>query len=238
MQRLFGRARQTAPPPTLEQTVDRMQGRADRMDENIKKLDGQLAVLREQMRKTRPGPSLESLKRRAIVILKQKRMYESQRESVAAQQMNVEATRFTVDNIKDTVANVAAMKAASKEMKAAVKQNKELNLNYIDKMNDELADFAELTGEINEMMSHSYNVPDDIDESDLMAELDGLEADLATETEAPGGVPSYLAAADEPPETLALPSAPARLPGGGGGGGGPGGQLAHTEEEAAAPIRS
>eukprot|EP00983_Pelagomonas_calceolata_P073986 1152351-Pelagomonas_calceolata.AAC.4 len=41
-------------------------------------------------------------------------------------------------------------------------------------------------------MSRSYDVPDDLDESDLMAELDGLESDMTFgETEA-GGAPSYL----------------------------------------------
>jgi hypothetical protein len=50
-----------------------------------------------------------------------------------------------------------------------------------------------MTNEINEAMGRSYDVPDDLDEADLMAELDALEEDLATEgPAAEGGVPSYL----------------------------------------------
>jgi hypothetical protein len=42
-------------------------------------------------------------------------------------------------------------------------------------------------------MGQSFAVPDDIDEADLMAELEGLEADLALEEPASeGAVPSYL----------------------------------------------
>ena len=57
------------------------------------------------------------------------------------------------------------------------------------------------------MMGQSFAVPDDVDEADLMAELDALEADMALEpaTGAAGGVPSYLA---EPEELEALRAAP------------------------------
>jgi hypothetical protein len=42
-------------------------------------------------------------------------------------------------------------------------------------------------------MGRSYDVPEDVDEADLMAELDALEEDLATEgPSTAGGVPSYL----------------------------------------------
>jgi hypothetical protein len=48
-----------------------------------------------------------------------------------------------------------------------------------------------MAGEINEAMGRSYAIPDDVDESDLMAELDALEADLAVEPAGKEG-PSYL----------------------------------------------
>lgn len=48
-----------------------------------------------------------------------------------------------------------------------------------------------MAAEINDAMGRSYAVPDDVDESDLMAELDALEADLAVEDAGKEG-PSYL----------------------------------------------
>ncbi len=49
----------------------------------------------------------------------------------------------------------------------------------------------DMAAEINDAMGRSYAVPDDVDESDLMAELDALEADLAVEDAGKEG-PSYL----------------------------------------------
>jgi len=217
MKRLFGRAKPVAPPPTLEQASDSMNARVDRIDEHCKKLDGQLAAFREQIRKTRPGPSQESLKRRALAVLKQRRMYDSQMGTLMQQQLNVEQTRFQVESIQTTVGTVQAMKGAAKEMRTAMKVHKELDISYIDKLNDELSDMADLTGEINETLGYSYGVPDDVDEADLMAELDGLEDDLLSEGPSgagAGGVPSYL---QEPADLPELPAAPLRAGGGGGG---------------------
>lgn len=59
-------------------------------------------------------------------------------------------------------------------------------------LQDELADMADLTNEINEAMGQSYAIPDDVDEADLMAELDALEGDLALEDAVGASGPSYL----------------------------------------------
>lgn len=67
-------------------------------------------------------------------ILKQKRMYEQQRETLYNQQYNMEQTRFTVESIQDTVQTVQALKAANSQMKGAMKANKELDLNFIDNL--------------------------------------------------------------------------------------------------------
>lgn len=67
-------------------------------------------------------------------VLKQKRLYEGQREQLYQQQFNVEQTKFTVDNIKDTVGTVQAMQGAAKEMKSQFKKQKELDISFIDKM--------------------------------------------------------------------------------------------------------
>jgi hypothetical protein len=49
--------------------------RGETVDEKIKKLDEELARYKDQIRKTRPGPSQEAIKARAIRLLKHKRMY-------------------------------------------------------------------------------------------------------------------------------------------------------------------
>ena len=72
-------------------------------------------------------------------VLKQKRMLETQRDQLYNQQMNMEQTAFAVQNMQDNVAQVRAMKAANKDLKGAFK-SKELNIDNIEKMNDDMAD--------------------------------------------------------------------------------------------------
>jgi hypothetical protein len=260
----------TAPPPTAPSAPA-----PARLDDQIRKCDEQLMRFREQLKKTRPGPAQEALKRRAMTVrrggrggaggglaargrgargpggdrrrppraagrragaallrafplpnlscgpqvLRQKKMFEGQRETLYNQQFNMEQTRFTVESIQvrrragarrwraarranssrsrmgrarrapapsarsaprparrprpaeptapprlapprpapprpapprpgpapaaqDTVQTVKALKGAAKEMRGTMKANKELDLNFIDKLQDELADMA------------------------------------------------------------------------------------------------
>ncbi|KAG1666783.1 hypothetical protein FOA52_004619 [Chlamydomonas sp. UWO 241] len=201
MRRIFGAKKEVVPAPTLDETTDRLDMRGTKADDKIAALDVQLSKFKEQIKRTRPGPAQTAIKRRALQVLKQKRLFEQQREQLYTQQFNVEQTKFTVDNIKDTVGTVQAMQGAAKEMKSQFKKQKELDISFIDKMQDDMFDMMDMANEINEAMGRSYAVPDDVDESDLMAELDALEDDLGAE-ELEDGAPSYLA------EPADLPNAP------------------------------
>lgn len=207
MRRIFGAAKPVVAGPTLDETVATLDLRGARSDGQIEKLDAQLVKFKEQISRTRPGPAQDAIKRRALQILKQKRMHEGQRDQMYQQQANLEQTKFTLDSIKDTVQTVKGMTAMNAEMQKALKKNKELNLDYIDKVQDSMFDMMDMTNEINEAMSRSYGVPDDVDESDLMAELDALEGEYSLNESAVGTVPSYLQEPEEQHE-VAMPSAP------------------------------
>ncbi|KDP30308.1 hypothetical protein JCGZ_18215 [Jatropha curcas] len=101
---------------------------------------------------------------------------------------------------------MSALKSANKELKGMMKIVK---IQDIDNLQDEMMDLMDMSNEIQETLGRSYNVPDDIDEEELMGELDALEADMGMETEA-DGVPSYLQPDKEPDldAELNLPSAP------------------------------
>ena len=62
-------------------------------------------------------------------------MYEAQRDQLAAQGFNIDQTAFAIETVKDTQITVAAMKEASKTLKI---ENKKINLNEIDNMQDDL----------------------------------------------------------------------------------------------------
>ena len=103
------------------------------------------------------------------------------------------------------------MKAAAKEMKTQFK-HKELDINAIDKLTDEMADLMAMNADIQEAMGRNYAVPDDLDEEELLGELEALEDDLASEIAAPDATPSYLLDADLPAPPTATPAAAAAAP--------------------------
>lgn len=79
------------------------------IDEKIRKLDAELVKHRENIKRTRPGPAQEAAKRRALTVLKQKKLYESQRDQLYNQQYNIEQTSFAIQSMQDSVHTVQAM---------------------------------------------------------------------------------------------------------------------------------
>jgi charged multivesicular body protein 5 len=178
--------------------------RGDTVDEKIKKLDVELARYKEQIKKTRPGPAQEAVKARAMRVLKQRKMYEGQRDMLYNQTYNLDQVAFASEGIKDAQQTMTAMKAANKELKGMMKTVK---IEDIDSMQDEMMDLMDVSNEIQETLGRSYNIPDDIDEEELMGELDALEADMDFES---NSVPSYLQPDKESDldSELNLPAAP------------------------------
>ncbi|XP_009588727.1 vacuolar protein sorting-associated protein 60.2-like [Nicotiana tomentosiformis] len=204
MKRVFGIKKETQPPPSVQDASDRINKRGETVEEKIKKLDSELARYKEQLKKTRPGPAQEALKARAMRVLKQKRMYEGQRDMLHNQTYNLDQVSFAAEGIKDAQQTMAALKSANKELKGVMKT---VNIQDVDNLQDEMVDLMDVSNEIQETLGRSYGVPDDVDEEELMGELDALEADMETEGE---GVPSYLQPDKEPDldSELNLPSAP------------------------------
>ncbi|KAI9157341.1 hypothetical protein LWI28_020971 [Acer negundo] len=205
MRRVFGVKKDKEPPPSINDASDRINQRGENVDQKIKNLDAELSRYKEQIKKTRPGPAQEAVKARAMRILKQKRMYEGQRDMLYNQTFNLDQVAFASEGIKDAQQTMTALKVANKELKGMMKTVK---IQDIDNLQDEMMDLMDVSNEIQETLGRSYNVPDDIDEEDLMGELDALEADMGMEDEA--GVPSYLQPDKEPDldAELHLPAAP------------------------------
>jgi charged multivesicular body protein 5 len=83
MKRIFGGKKEPAPPPpSLTDATETVNKRASVLDEKIRALDKQLVDFKNQIKATRPGPAQERVKQRAMQVLKQKRMYEQQRDQV------------------------------------------------------------------------------------------------------------------------------------------------------------
>ncbi|KAJ3087601.1 hypothetical protein HK102_010688 [Quaeritorhiza haematococci] len=70
----------------------------------------------------RPGPAKEAVKQRAMRVLKQKKMYEGQRDTLMAQSFNMEQASMATENLKHTLTTVDAMRTANKELKTQYKK--------------------------------------------------------------------------------------------------------------------
>ncbi|KNA12701.1 hypothetical protein SOVF_123570 [Spinacia oleracea] len=210
MQRIFGAKKPKDPPPSVSDASDRINKRGETVDDKIKRLDAELARYKEQIKKTRPGPAQEAVKARAMRVLKQKRMYEGQRDMLYNQTFNLDQVSFAAEGIKDAQQTMSALKAANEDLKGMMKTVK---IQEIDNLQDDMMDLMDMSNEIQETLGRSYSVPDDIDEDDLMGELDALELDMESESQ---GVPSYLQSEPDVEEELNLPQAPtgsAAMPG-------------------------
>uniref|UniRef100_A0A8C0HTV4 Charged multivesicular body protein 5 n=1 Tax=Balaenoptera musculus TaxID=9771 RepID=A0A8C0HTV4_BALMU len=165
MNRFFGKAKPKAPPPSLTDCIGTVDSRAESIDKKISRLDAELVKYKDQIKKMREGPAKNMVKQKALRVLKQKRMYEQQRDNLAQQSFNMEQANYTIQSLKDTKTTVDAMKLGVKEMKKAYKQVK---IDQIEDLQDQLEDMMEDANEIQEALSRSYGTPE-IDEDDLEA---------------------------------------------------------------------
>lgn len=141
MKRVFGKKKAEAPAPSLDQASAGIGGRIDGMDKKIEDLESELRVYKDKIKKTKSPAAKKQLQKRALEILKRKRMYEQQRDMAAAQQFNIDQTAFSLESSKATVETVAAMKAANKELKTVMK--KDLDINAVDDLADDMAELMD-----------------------------------------------------------------------------------------------
>lgn len=81
------------------------------------------------MVKMREGPAKNSVKAKAMRVLKQRKMYEQQLDNLRQQSFNMEQTNYATQTLKDTQVTIAAMKTGMKEMK---KEFKKINIEEIE----------------------------------------------------------------------------------------------------------
>ena len=78
----------------------------------------------------------------------------------------MEQANMTTENLRNTMATVDAMKVANKELK---KQYGKVDIDKIESIHYDMEDLIESANEIQESMSRTYGVPEELDEADLQA---------------------------------------------------------------------
>ena len=126
-------------------------------------------------------------------------MYESQLAQLTQQTFNMESAALATENLRNTMATVDAMKQANKELK---KQYGKVDIDKIERLRDEMEDLMYVGNEINESLAQSYDVPEEVDEAELDAELEllGQEVELEQEMGVGSALPSFMQ--DEVPDFI------------------------------------
>uniref|UniRef100_A0A8R1TXQ3 Charged multivesicular body protein 5 n=1 Tax=Onchocerca volvulus TaxID=6282 RepID=A0A8R1TXQ3_ONCVO len=190
MRRIFGTSGKKEPQPSLTDAIANVDSRAESIDKKIARLDGELVKYKDQMRKMREGPGKNQLKQKAL--------RQNQRDQLSQQSFNMEQSNFAIQGMKDTQTTVTAMKQGLKTMQT---EYRKLNIDKIDKLQDEMEEMLDMNNEIQEAMSRQYDTPD-IDEADLEAELNALGDEFEVDVDT-----SYL------DEALNTPGVPSKEPG-------------------------
>jgi len=191
MHRLFG-ARSSAPKPTLQSAIATLDDRTSSINVKITALNAELAGYTERLQRTRAGtPGHTALKQKALRVLQRRKAYEAQRERIEAQAWNMEQARDMGDSLRNVAATVDALQTANKELR---KTYGRIDVDRIERLQDDMADLLDAGNVIQESLARGYDVPDDVDEAELDAELDafGLELEMEREAEAAGNVPAFL----------------------------------------------
>mmetsp|Transcript_50376 Transcript_50376/g.118529 ORF Transcript_50376/g.118529 Transcript_50376/m.118529 type:complete len:224 (-) Transcript_50376:96-767(-) len=204
MKRLFGGKKEAPPAPTLGEATETANKRGAVLDEKIKALDKQLLDFKNQLKSTRAGPAQNRIKQRALQVLKQKRMYEGQRDQLSGVVWNMEQASFASENVQTAIHVVDAMKSSTAALKTEMQK---VHIDDIEDTMDDMADLLEDTNEINEALSRNYALDEEIDETELDDELAAIDEQLQLESElGETETPSYLV--DEEP----VPADPAAEP--------------------------
>ncbi|KAH3659579.1 hypothetical protein OGATHE_005624 [Ogataea polymorpha] len=192
MMRLFG-TRNNLPKATLGDAISSIDERAASLDVKISKLNTELATYQQKMAKMRDGPGKTAIKQRALKVLKQRKQLEAQKDQLDAQSWNISQAQMTTENLKNTMITVDALKSSNKELKRTYGK---IDIDKIEALQDEMLDLIDQSNELQDSLARSYDVPDDISESELDAELEALGDEIAEdETPAYLEMPTFV---DEP----------------------------------------
>ncbi|KAL8403891.1 hypothetical protein RB594_008951 [Gaeumannomyces avenae] len=203
MNRLFGSA-DKAPKPTIDQTVTNLQKRVSEYDVQIKEKNNELSALAKEMRASFSAARKETIKKKMRRILVDRGGIEKRQGELQGQLDNLWRTQDMQTTLQNSMVVVDALKTTTKELK---RQYGKVDLDKIERMQDEMADLMDVGAEINDAISRGIGMPEDLDEAELDAELDALgdEAEYEFEMQRASATPGFLE--DEVPDFVDEPLA-------------------------------
>eukprot|EP00922_Rhytidocystis_sp_ex-Travisia-forbesii_P007811 GHVS01011565.1.p1 GENE.GHVS01011565.1~~GHVS01011565.1.p1 ORF type:complete len:232 (-),score=66.38 GHVS01011565.1:94-789(-) len=152
-------------------------------------------------------------KRGAMLALRRKKMYESELESLENSRLTLEQQIITLESAQTQQVAVGALTTGVQAQKQI---NNQMNVNKIDKLMEDLQEQQDQQKEVSQVLQQGTPMMDD---DELMAELEQLEASELDSQLAAASVPSQpmpgyvpAAASTVPATTASPPAAPSVLP--------------------------
>eukprot|EP00826_Nyctotherus_ovalis_P000947 TRINITY_DN1008_c0_g2_i3.p1 TRINITY_DN1008_c0_g2~~TRINITY_DN1008_c0_g2_i3.p1 ORF type:complete len:194 (-),score=71.32 TRINITY_DN1008_c0_g2_i3:81-662(-) len=164
------------------------------MGERAKVLEGKVNECNKQLNevknamKTQKGIAYKNSQKKALMILKRRKMYEAQLNSVSSQQFNIDQVQFTSETIQTTIDTAAGMKQAAAAQKELMKK---LDLDQLEDLQDDMQDMMEDQQEMQEILGRDYAI-DGYDEAEIEAELEELDGEIVNEKLEGNNAPSYI----------------------------------------------
>lgn len=203
--------RPAAPGPSMDEAIHNSEMRAGNIQARLQAIEQDIINFKREMQRARPGTSTHTMyKRRALQAMKQKKSLEQRLAMNTNATFNLEQVRDAKYMQQDHIAMAQNLKAVKNELVAG---QQHVNVDEIEDLHDDMQEALEDVHETQEVLGRSYDV-DHVDEAELEAELNELEADsMQYGTGESLATPSYLQpAAIEAPQHAAPQPAQGQLP--------------------------
>ena len=201
----------------MTQAQQGLQSKISQLDTQISQINMQLQTIQKRLSNIKSSSGQKPLRSQALKLLNKRKKLEQMRESLDNQDWSMTQSKMMSDTLANTMVSVNALKQSNAALKA---QYGKIDIDKLEDMQDEMVDLIEKGEELQNalnMNSNSLEI-DDIDDTELDAELDALAEDnlmnfndneLNDLLETNGtntGIPSYLSNAipqfiDEEPGT-------------------------------------
>ena len=164
--RLFGSSKKKSAEGPKESIIQ-MRSTLEMLEKKEKHLDTKIAAETDFAR-----ANASANKSQALMALKRRKQYESQRENVRGARFNLETQIMTIENAHINLETLQAMKAGSSAMKNI---HGELDVDKVDDVMEDVREQMDLANEISSAISNPLAMDASIDEDELEAELERFE---------------------------------------------------------------
>jgi chromosome segregation ATPase len=162
------------PAPTVEMAIHSSEMRQQQLEARMNKVEADIAGLQRDLTRHRPGSSTHTMYRRRLLdLMRERKAIDGRMAHSMSMARNFREVGDAHHDMADAKAYTQTLKA---EAAALSKSAMSVDIGEIENVRDDIADALADTQEVREIMGESYGV-DGIDESELEAELEALEAE-------------------------------------------------------------